>query len=378
MKHFLVSTAFEGGDLRTYLAGIRRGLSAAGAEPFELVRLGAQGLPNGEDGWLPFGKGCKGAGPDGIIADFPSDDWAANLPSGIQARINGSHFSNIRAFTTVASDDAAMGASAAAHFNAEGVHRVLILHEARLYANTLREAGLRERLLPSIPVLSHLGYAGLLLEKLAAWKPQRGEVLGIFYTHPSLAAVYDELCRIHPRNRILALGLRSSGAPGIADPSVRSGFELPLLELGDLAGRVLWKEFCDGRGDAPEKHLLRAPLLLYEEAHRSSASRLALRVRTMIDERLADSTLTIGSLADTLRTPRRTLEVAFSNQFGESPGAYLRRQRIDHAQSLLRSGSLRIVEVAERSGYASQHHFSAAFRKATGQAPLHFRRSAGL
>lgn len=65
----------------------------------------------------------------------------------------------------------------------------------------------------------------------------------------------------------------------------------------------------------------------------------------------------------------------FKKTFGETPFQYLSRRRAEHAESLLRETSLPLTEIALACGYASQSHFTTAFRKFSGHAPAAFRRS---
>jgi AraC family transcriptional regulator len=68
----------------------------------------------------------------------------------------------------------------------------------------------------------------------------------------------------------------------------------------------------------------------------------------------------------------------FSRQFGLSPHQYLVRCRLQHARKLLftREKELSIVEVACKSGFADQAHFSRHFRRAYSVSPLVSRRTA--
>ncbi|HYR29562.1 MAG TPA: helix-turn-helix transcriptional regulator [Thermoanaerobaculia bacterium] len=57
-----------------------------------------------------------------------------------------------------------------------------------------------------------------------------------------------------------------------------------------------------------------------------------------------------------------------------SPGAYLRRCRVERAATLLRRGALPLTEVALQSGFADQSHMSRAFQGALAITPAAFRR----
>jgi AraC-like DNA-binding protein len=68
------------------------------------------------------------------------------------------------------------------------------------------------------------------------------------------------------------------------------------------------------------------------------------------------------------------LQHAFKETYGITPGALLRRLRLQMAARLLRSNpEYSIGEVAERSGHGSPTAFGAAFKRAYGVSPLRFR-----
>jgi AraC family transcriptional regulator len=50
------------------------------------------------------------------------------------------------------------------------------------------------------------------------------------------------------------------------------------------------------------------------------------------------------------------------------------RRRIERAKQLLRDTELPVLQVALRTGFASQSHLSTAFKRATGSTPGAYRR----
>jgi AraC-like DNA-binding protein len=74
---------------------------------------------------------------------------------------------------------------------------------------------------------------------------------------------------------------------------------------------------------------------------------------------------------------------AFKAAYGETPGQYLSRRRIERAQELLRTAQLSITEICTLVGFHSLGTFSATFKKQTGLSPTdyrarHHRRGAAL
>jgi AraC family transcriptional regulator len=65
---------------------------------------------------------------------------------------------------------------------------------------------------------------------------------------------------------------------------------------------------------------------------------------------------------------------AFKETSGLSPGAWLRRRRIEQAKQLLLQQREDLSSIAAAVGYANQSAFGAAFKAATGLSPLQWRR----
>ncbi|NVI89014.1 helix-turn-helix transcriptional regulator [Actinomadura sp. BRA 177] len=66
----------------------------------------------------------------------------------------------------------------------------------------------------------------------------------------------------------------------------------------------------------------------------------------------------------------------FSEVYGETPGAYLARRRIDRAQDLLRTANLTVTEICVLVGFTSLGTFCTRFKQQTGMTPTEFRRRA--
>ena len=64
---------------------------------------------------------------------------------------------------------------------------------------------------------------------------------------------------------------------------------------------------------------------------------------------------------------------AFKAAYGQSPGQYLSRRRIERAEDLLRTADLSVTEICTLVGFASLGTFSASFKKQTGLSPTEYR-----
>jgi transcriptional regulator GlxA family with amidase domain len=65
---------------------------------------------------------------------------------------------------------------------------------------------------------------------------------------------------------------------------------------------------------------------------------------------------------------------AFKASFGTTPAAYIMRQRIRLAQSLMVSTSYPLSQVALECGMCDQSHLCRAFRRVVGNTPSQWRR----
>ena len=63
----------------------------------------------------------------------------------------------------------------------------------------------------------------------------------------------------------------------------------------------------------------------------------------------------------------------FKNTIRSTPAKYLLQYRLDHAARLLAETSLRVNEIAERSGFPDMSYFNKCFKKYKGMTPLHYR-----
>jgi AraC family transcriptional regulator len=65
---------------------------------------------------------------------------------------------------------------------------------------------------------------------------------------------------------------------------------------------------------------------------------------------------------------------AFKQSMGMTPTNYIAERRIERAKKLMQETDLPISEIALRSGFSSQSHFTTSFRRVAGVTPRSFRR----
>lgn len=97
-----------------------------------------------------------------------------------------------------------------------------------------------------------------------------------------------------------------------------------------------------------------------------------VRAQDWLRQRLAQS-IRIEELAQALSLSLRSLNRRFRAATGQSPQAWLNRQRLELARDMLRHTNLAIAEIAWQCGFRQASHFTASFRQYMQQTPRAYR-----
>jgi AraC-like DNA-binding protein len=106
-----------------------------------------------------------------------------------------------------------------------------------------------------------------------------------------------------------------------------------------------------------------------------SALRMLRQVRDRIDRDYAEP-VGIPALAAAAGYSTAHFIRAFHAAYGETPGAYRTRRRVERACELLRSVNLSVTEICHAVGFTSLGSFSARFSGLMGQSPSAYRAEA--
>jgi AraC-like DNA-binding protein len=161
----------------------------------------------------------------------------------------------------------------------------------------------------------------------------------------------------------------------------------PARRIGEINQRIVEQErepslLGAARRRAALFHLLEAILAESVQSSRSletlrEAQRLAPAL-VLIEEHLEDTELSVEGLARACGLSTSRLHAVFAAATGTSPARFLQRRRMARAEQLLISGDLLIREVAARTGYGDEFHFSRLFKRLHGTSPLAYREQARL
>jgi len=102
-----------------------------------------------------------------------------------------------------------------------------------------------------------------------------------------------------------------------------------------------------------------------------SSSTLVHRAKLYIRDNLSQE-LKLSSVAEYLHVSPRHLSRLFSEDLGQSYSAYVRKERIRQAVTLLTTTDWSIKQVAEETGFDTVHYFTTVFKAEMGEPPGQF------
>ncbi len=98
--------------------------------------------------------------------------------------------------------------------------------------------------------------------------------------------------------------------------------------------------------------------------------------KDLLDRAYAEP-LDLAALAARAGYSRFHFARSFRTAYGDTPGRYLTRRRVERAQELLRTANLTVTEVCVLVGFTSLGSFSRRFRELVGTSPSEYQRRAG-
>jgi LacI family transcriptional regulator len=216
------------------------------------------------------------------------------------------------------------------------------------------------------------------LPPLEEWLREMDGPVGLLAGNDSTAASCLQLCQeanLRVPEDVAILGVDNS--PLVCDfahPTISSVDPRPRrvgYEAAALLDRLLHGE------TAPQSDQLVEPGQVVE---RGSTDMLAMADRTLGEAiRAVRAGALDGRGLKEILAPipmsRSSIERGFKEALGRTPGAELRRVRLEKARTLLRETDLPIKQIASRCGFSTQRHLSDAFLQELGQRPTDYRTS---
>jgi AraC family transcriptional regulator len=98
------------------------------------------------------------------------------------------------------------------------------------------------------------------------------------------------------------------------------------------------------------------------------------KVQDYVVEHLAEE-ISIERLAELVELSSSHFSHVFKETTGMTPLQFVTRERITHAQQMIRETTRSLIEIGLEVGYSSPSHFAQVFRRVVGVTPTEFRSS---
>lgn len=210
--------------------------------------------------------------------------------------------------------------------------------------------------------------------RMSSWRiPQPIEVLHLYVPGALIARLAEREFGVDPAR------IEIVDSFAVEDPV---GAELAQAAVPRLESSAVFDGLLlDAVGQAAAVHILRrhavlppAPVVrLGEQPHALSPKRLR-RLRDFIEAHL-DAELRLEDLAEATCLSTFHLSRCFRQTTGTTLHAFVMLRRVERARVLLADGRQTLADIAYRCGFASQSHFTSAFKKRTGLTPGSFRKA---
>jgi LacI family transcriptional regulator len=169
---------------------------------------------------------------------------------------------------------------------------------------------------------------------------------------------------------------------GVDDDEVCSDLSTPPLSSVALRNEQIGRVACEallrllrGRKVRPVTLIPPGPLLGRQSSRGVAGNDPVVTESVRFMEQHLAERFGIPDVAGSLLVSRRILELRFRAVLGRSPAQELRWLRVDHARSLLATGTLPLERIARLTGLGSHVRLCQIFRHHTGQTPTAYRRS---
>ena len=93
----------------------------------------------------------------------------------------------------------------------------------------------------------------------------------------------------------------------------------------------------------------------------------------LMEEELSNSELDVTRITKMLYISRTKLYYKIKGLTGETPSNFFRTYKLNRAAEFLKSGKYTIAEIADKTGFSTQSHFSVVFKKQFGVTPTEYK-----
>ena len=210
----------------------------------------------------------------------------------------------------------------------------------------------------------------------AADRPTEAEAMDFNVTSLACQNIISDLAREHTKEA-MCVRLASDHLAIITEQLDEGNKHGMLEDVRDALSRYLYLDITYAIRDGSGLEELMSCMEECEKelSNQNLYSRLTVESIRILEESYADSELSLNSVADQLGVTPQHLSRTFRAETGVTFVSYLSKLRIRKAMLLLQDPTLKMYEIAQQTGYVTQHYFSSVFKKAIGVSPADYRKS---
>ena len=195
---------------------------------------------------------------------------------------------------------------------------------------------------------------------------------GLLNGHPATTTwwITDFLSERYPEILVQPDAILTASDQFICSGTAMSCLDLGIYLIEQLAGQSLAKltaryMLVDVNRSSQAPYRLPVP--------QNQQDRFILRARKYIRKNL-NSEINVQNISDQMNVSTRTLIRKFKTQTGQTPLAYIQKQRIEAGKELLENSDLPLDEIVSRIGYQDSSSFRRLFKRETGLSPREYRK----
>lgn len=107
--------------------------------------------------------------------------------------------------------------------------------------------------------------------------------------------------------------------------------------------------------------------------NKSQGDKIVAAVKKIVEENISNEDFNLELISSELYFSTPYIRQVFKHKEGEALSEYLIRRRMETACRLLKQPDVRIIDIAEKTGYNNQRYFATAFKKYYGCTPSEYR-----
>ncbi len=111
----------------------------------------------------------------------------------------------------------------------------------------------------------------------------------------------------------------------------------------------------------------------FASVNEKQGERIVFQVKELIEKHLGDEEFGLETVSSKLYFSHNYVRQIFKQIAGESFMEYLIRRRMETARELIKNSTLKIQDVAGKTGYSNQRYFASCFKKYYGCTPTEYR-----